>query len=144
LSIDDTNHPILILIDLFSHLYLFASIIVPITEAKIESFTGISENKSFSKGVQAIDGSLRVCFDISRNHFVFTTHHTYTAHSGSIPSLPINLSSLFINERSSSTLAVIICERYSFDTKPSSVCEIFERSISLSLNHSFVSSESSP
>jgi len=45
--IDDANHHILKFKDFVSPTYLFASIMVQITEANTESFTGISENKSF-------------------------------------------------------------------------------------------------
>ena len=97
--------------DLFSPRYLFANMKVHITEANELSFTGMSENKSFSSGLPRIDGSLNCAFDISRNHFIFPTHHTYTAHSGSIPSRPIYLSSLLMKLSSSSTRAVTICDK---------------------------------
>jgi len=73
--------------------YLFARTIVPITAANTGSLIDVSASSSLLAGIPINAGSLRLCFARGRNHFIFEDHPTHTAHSGSIPSFHIRLSS---------------------------------------------------
>ena len=82
--------------------YLFANIILPIAEAKTGSLIDVSLNTSFSIGTPINTGSLNTSFATSTTHFAFIPPPTRIAHSGSIPSFPIFLSSSLTKKNISS------------------------------------------
>ncbi|MDP2395807.1 MAG: hypothetical protein Q8S84_03485 [bacterium] len=91
--------------------YRFDSIIVQITAANTGSLIEESTNSSFDTGVHIKTGNFKFFFDKFTNHLIFTPHHTHTAHSGNIPSLPTFFNSSLTKYRISSYLAVTILER---------------------------------
>jgi len=94
LTNDFKNHHIFKLkLQLVSMAYLLLSMSVQITAADTGSFTNQSDISSSRIGVPIKQGSFKLCLAESRNCFTFTPHQTNIAHSGSIPSFQIALSS---------------------------------------------------
>jgi len=108
LIIDVNNHHKFILIGFPLRQYLLPSMRFQTTPAYTGSEIDVSESDSFSTGRPINTGSLRTFLAVSMSPLCFTAHHTKIAHSGSMPSLHIFLSSALTNENISSYLAVTI------------------------------------
>lgn len=107
-AIEANIHPKLIFRAFHFLQYLFHSIKFHTTPAYTGSEIDVSLRDSFSTGSPINTGSLNTLFAVSISHLCFTAPHTRIAPSGSIPSLPIFLSSAEMNENISSYLAVTI------------------------------------
>jgi hypothetical protein len=83
-------------------LYLFARNKVQSTLENEGSHTEVSATRSFSTGIPITTGSLKTSFASSTNPLILEPAQTITAHSGSIPSLPIFLSSSLTKNKISS------------------------------------------
>ena len=107
-AIEVNIHPKFILNGFPLRQYLFPSTRFQTTHAYTGSEIEVSLRDSFSTGSPMNTGSLKTFFAVSTSHLCFTAQPTSIAHSGSIPSLQIFLSSADIKEKISSYLAVTI------------------------------------